>query len=79
MECQATQNGQLANGAVASVHVGNVPWAPSGYRMEIYGREGTLVASHKVSSQHGNLRLQGAQRGNDLQDIVAYLISLEAK
>ena len=60
---------QLASGAVASMHVGNVPWAPSGYRMEIYGRDGTLVVSHKISSQHGNLRLQGAQRGNDLQDL----------
>ncbi len=62
-------NGRLASGAVASLHVGNVPWAPSGYRMEIYGSEGTLVASHKVSSQHGNLRLQGAQRGNELRDL----------
>jgi predicted dehydrogenase len=28
-------SGQLANGAVASVHVGAVPWAGSGFRMEI--------------------------------------------
>jgi predicted dehydrogenase len=62
-------NCQLKRGAVASFHVGNVPWAPSGYRMEIYGREGTLIANHKVSSQHGNVRVQGAQRGNELQDL----------
>ena len=62
-------NGRLANGAVASVHVGNVPWAPTGYRMEIYGREGTLTVSHKISSNHGNLKLQGAQRGNELKDL----------
>lgn len=66
-------NGQLASGAVASVHVAAIPWAPSGYRMEIYGTEGTLVASSKVSSQHGEpdemLRLQGAQRSQELQDL----------
>ena len=33
-------SGQLLSGAAASVHVGAVPWAGSGYRMEIYGREG---------------------------------------
>src|SRR5947207_3380475 len=32
--------GRLANGAVASVHIGSIPFAGSGYRMEIYGREG---------------------------------------
>ena len=31
-------NGRLANGAVASVHIGAIPFAGSGYRMEIYGR-----------------------------------------
>ena len=36
-------SGRLANGAVASVHVGAIPFAGSGYRMEIYGRDGTLV------------------------------------
>jgi len=44
-------SGQLASGAVASVHVGAVPWAGSGFRMEIYGREGTLVATGTVSSR----------------------------
>ena len=63
-------SGQLKNGAAASVHVGAAPWAGSGYRMEIYGREGTLVASGTVSSQRGEmLRVQGAQRSHDLQDM----------
>ena len=35
-------SGRLANGAVASVHIGAIPFAGSGYRMEIYGRDGTL-------------------------------------
>src|ERR671937_1014611 len=63
-------SGQLASGAVASVHVAAVPWAGSGFRMEIYGREGTLVATGSVSSQRGEmLRLQGAQRSQTLSDL----------
>src|SRR4029077_13686445 len=38
-------SGRLANGAVVSVHIGAIPFAGSGYRMEIYGRDGTLVAT----------------------------------
>src|SRR5919109_435982 len=64
-------SGQLASGAVASVHVGAVPWAGSGFRMEIYGREGTLVATGSVSSQRGEtLRLQGARGTHALSDLV---------
>ena len=40
-------SGELASGAVASVHVGAVPWAGRGFRMEIYGREGTLVVDRQ--------------------------------
>jgi predicted dehydrogenase len=59
-------SGRLANGAVASVHVGAVPFAGSGYRMEIYGRDGTLVAAGEDSPQLGAVALHGAQRGNRL-------------
>lgn len=63
-------SGQLKRGAVASVHVGAVPWAGGGFRMEIFGREGTLVASGNVSSQRGEmLRLQGAKRSHALSDL----------
>ena len=63
-------SGKLARGAVASVHVAAAPWAGSGFRMEIYGREGTLVATGSVSSQRGEmLRVQSAQKGHDLQDL----------
>ena len=44
-------SGRLANGAVASVHIGAIPFAGSGYRMEIYGRDGTLVATGEDSPQ----------------------------
>ena len=63
-------SGQLVGGAAASVHVGAVPWAGSGYRMEIYGREGTLVVTGSVSSQRGEmLRVQGVQGSQTLADL----------
>jgi predicted dehydrogenase len=62
-------SGELANGAVASVHVGAIPFAGSGYRMEIYGRDGTLVAAGEDSPQLSAVSLYGAQRGNTLAPI----------
>jgi predicted dehydrogenase len=63
-------SGQLVTGAAAAVHAGAVPWAGSGFRMEIYGREGTLVATGSISSQRGEtLRLQGAQGSQNLADL----------
>ena len=63
-------SGQLESGAAASVHVAAVPWAGSGFRMEIYGREGTLVATGSVSSQRGEmLRVQGALGSHELRDL----------
>ena len=63
-------SGQLENGAAASVHVGAVPWAGSGFRMEIYGREGTLVTTGSVSSQRGEmLRVRGARGSHELRDL----------
>jgi predicted dehydrogenase len=59
-------SGSLANGAVASVHVGAIPFAGSGYRMEIYGREGTLVASGEDSPQLGEVLLHAAKRDDKL-------------
>jgi predicted dehydrogenase len=62
--------GQLESGAAVSVHVGAVPWGGSGFRMEIYGREGTLVATGSVSSQRGEmLRVQGARGSHELRDL----------
>ena len=63
-------NGVLANGAVASMHVATVPWHGTGWRMEVYGRDGTLVASSSQMVQYAQIRLQGG-RANDsaLQDL----------
>jgi len=63
-------SGQLVSGAVASVHVAAVPWAGGGFRMEVYGREGTLVATGSVSSQRGEmLRVQGARGSHELSEL----------
>jgi len=58
--------GQLDGGAVVSAHVAAIPFAGSGYRMEVYGRDGTLVATSKDSPQLGEVFLHGAKGGNDL-------------
>jgi len=63
-------SGQLKSGAVASSHVATVPWAGSGYRMEIYGREGTLVATGIESPQLNEVKLYGARNGNQLEELV---------
>jgi predicted dehydrogenase len=62
-------SGRLANGAVASVHIGAIPFAGSGYRMEIYGRDGTLVISGEDSPQLSEVLLHGAKGGNTLMPI----------
>ena len=59
-------SGRLVNGAVASVHIGAIPFAGSGYRMEIYGRAGTLVATGEDSPQLSAVSLHGAKGGNTL-------------
>ena len=64
-------SGQLASGAVASVHVAAVPGDGRGFWMEIYGRAGTLATTGNVSSQRGEmLRLQGARGSHALRELV---------
>ena len=62
-------SGRLANGAVASIHVAAVPYAGSGYRMEIYGSEGTVVAYSDESPQLEEIHLTGAKKGNQLKEL----------
>ena len=54
-------SGVLDNGAVASVHVATVPWHGTGWRMEVYGREGTVVAASEQMVQYADVRLTGAR------------------
>jgi predicted dehydrogenase len=62
-------SGRLANGAVASAHIGAIPFAGSGYRMEIYGRDGTLAASGEDSPQLSKVSLHGAKGSDTLTPI----------
>ena len=62
-------SGQLTSGAVASVHVASLPWAGTGYRLEIYGREGTLVATSDESPQLGTVQLQGTRASGKLEPL----------
>jgi len=61
--------GRMANGAVVSAYIGAVPFAGSGYRMEIYGEDGTLVVTGHNTPQFGYLRVQGAHGGNTMADL----------
>ncbi len=57
-------SGVLTNGAVASVHVATVPWHGTGWRMEVYGREATLVALSSQMVQYAQIQLLGG-KGKD--------------
>ena len=62
--------GHLTSGAVASVQVAAVRWAGSGFRVEVYGREGTMVLTNGVSPQRGQLtRIRLAVGTNELVDV----------
>ena len=52
-------SGVLTNGAVASVHVANVHWHGTGWRMEVYGKDGALVASSREMVQYASIKLMG--------------------
>ena len=62
-------SGRLNSGAVASTHVANNPWFNSGFLMEIYGRDGTLVATSDETPNHFGVRVQGAQGSDNLDDL----------
>lgn len=56
--------GRLGNGAVVSAHIASVPALGTGFKLEVHGTEGTLVARSSGSAQIGDLELLGARRGS---------------
>ena len=58
-------SGVLTNGAVASVHVASIPWHGTGWRMAVYGREGTVVASSEQMVQLADTHLVQGLHGGD--------------
>ena len=62
--------GTLNSGAAVSAHVSMVPWFGSGYRLDVYGREGTLVLKASEHPQLGALRLlAGRESDSELQEL----------
>ena len=62
-------SGVLENGAVASVHVATVPSHGSGWRLEVHGKEGTLIASSRLMVQYAQILLRGAKRKESLKEL----------
>jgi predicted dehydrogenase len=54
---------------MASAHIGTIPWNGAGWRMEVYGREGTLAAHSAEMIQYGNVKLSGAQGSQPMQEL----------
>jgi len=57
-------SGRLQEGAVISAHVGSIPWHGTGYRLEVYGRGGTIVVTAPGWPSTPHLRIVGGQ-GHD--------------
>ena len=63
-------SGTLSGGAVVSAQVSIVPWHGSGYRLEVYGREGTLVLTSQETASIGGVRIMGGKSDSStLEDI----------
>ena len=62
-------SGVLENGALASVHVAGVPHHGSGWRLEIYGRDGAIFASANGMMQMTEPRVLAAKSGEQLGEI----------
>lgn len=62
-------SGLLKNGALASVHVGTVPYYGEGWRLEVWGRNGSLVATSPEGPNIGPNLLLGTQGNAPLAEI----------
>ena len=63
--------GVLKSGAEVSVHVAAIPFHPSGTRLEIYGRDGTMVISATGAFSIGPDVLYAAQGSAPLAQMPA--------
>src|SRR5207302_314481 len=55
--------GTLESGAEVAMQVASVPAGATGYRLEIFGRDGALTVTSAGSANIGPSRLYGAKRG----------------
>jgi predicted dehydrogenase len=61
--------GALAGGAIVSLHAASVPYNATGWRMEIYGTEGTTIASTSGLPQITPIKLSGARGSAALEEL----------
>jgi predicted dehydrogenase len=64
-----TVAGRLVNGAEVAMQVAAVPSNPSGFRLEVYGRDGALTVTAGGSANIGPSRLFGAQGTKALETL----------
>jgi predicted dehydrogenase len=57
-------SGSLKNGALVSAHAASIPWHGSGYRLEVYGRKGTLAVETLEHPHLRSTRLLGGKEGD---------------
>jgi predicted dehydrogenase len=62
-------SGVLESGALASVHVASLPYNGSGWRLEIYGRDGTLYITAPTQAWGGPNTLRGSQGREPLAEL----------
>ena len=60
---------ELAGGVTASLHIGGHPSPQTGWRMELHGTGGTLVAETPGLVQWGAIRITGATTGGGLREL----------
>jgi predicted dehydrogenase len=62
-------NGALSNGGLVSVYVASAPYSASGWRLEVYGSQGTIVASTPGLPQITPITLVGSRGGEPLTEL----------
>jgi predicted dehydrogenase len=62
-------HGRLESGAVVSSYASLIPYNAYGWRLEIFGRKGTIIASTDGSPQRDAARLMGSQGGAPLAEL----------
>ena len=55
--------GRLENDALASVHIGSIPWHGTAFRLEAYGTEGTLIITSDQMVEMVDPIIRGAKNG----------------
>ena len=57
-------NSVLESGALASIHIRNVPAHGTGFVFEVHGTEGALIVTSDIQAQMGELALRGGRKGD---------------